>query len=169
MHCAFKIVPWLIDVFNIWAQLVNIWMRSMTRYRTLHTVCFKLYLPADDTSSPICDVCVPRGFVPQSTLWSRRGSWWTWTFPWGQWTASSLWPSTAPSSERWIKYGLHDWHEFLPMLCCACDHLVSYIWVNFRGMFGSAWSWWTRLWISSIRRLLKKATPSQRTSWARSQ
>lgn len=51
-----------------------------------------------------------RGFVPQSTLWSRRGSWWTWISAWGQSTASILWPSMAPSSERSVN--LFRWRGF---------------------------------------------------------
>ena len=81
----------------------------------------------------LCDVCVSRGFVPQSTLWSRRGSWWTWTFPWGQWTASTLWPSMVPSSERWLIHDIHDWHKFLPLSvrssCFLLDLFQGDVWI----------------------------------------
>lgn len=53
-----------------------------------------------------CFFSLCRGFAPQSTLWSRRGSWWTWIFACGRWTASTLWPSMAPSSGRSVSVSL---------------------------------------------------------------
>lgn len=40
------------------------------------------------------------GSGPRWTLRSRRGCWWTWTSPWGQWTVFTPSPSTERSSER---------------------------------------------------------------------